>query len=128
MICLVYFFSGYSKVVESGWGWANGSTLQYYLVFHNTEYGLWLAQYYYLCKALSIFALVLEFSFPIILVFSKLAWVVLPLGLLFHIGTAITMATPFYQLRFSYIAFVDFDALGIWLLERLRIPLDLRDL
>ncbi|HSE83314.1 MAG TPA: hypothetical protein VLB01_02050 [Thermodesulfobacteriota bacterium] len=125
-VAFAYFNAGFWKIKMSGFSWANGAALQFHLIDHHlrghsiTDLGLHIAHHPMLCSALSVLTLVWELGFPIILVFPRLAWIFLPLGLSFHIGTGITMATWFYPLWFCYIAFIDFEAVGPWVKEKIR--------
>ena len=125
-VAFAYFNAGFWKIKMSGFSWANGAALQFHLIDHHlrgdsiTDLGLLIAHHPMVCSALSVLTLVWELGFPIILIFPRLAWIFLPLGLSFHIGTGITMATWFYPLWFCYIAFIDFEAVGPWVKEKIR--------
>lgn len=126
-IAYSYFNAGYWKLKVAGLSWASGTSLQFYLIDHHlrgsniTDVGLFMSQFPILCKSLSVLTLTFELGFPMILVFPRLAWIFLPAGVLFHVGTGLTMATWFYPLWFSYVAFINFESLGAWVKYKLRV-------
>ena len=96
-LCLaqMYFSAGLEKLRHTGWAWADGTSLQAYLVEHHlwgdTPQALWLAQRLWLCRVLSVLTLAFELSFWLLLLWPMLRWLYAPAGLLFHLGTALTM-------------------------------------
>lgn len=129
-VVFAYFNAGFWKLKLSGLSWVNGAALQYHLIDHNfrghniTDLGLYIAQFPLLCQLLSVLTLIFELGFPLILIFPRLAWVLLPAGVFFHIGTGITMGTWFYPLWFCYIAFINFEAVGSWISEKFKPKYD----
>jgi len=96
-ICIVqmYLSAGIQKLRKCGLKWLNGSILQSYFLNHY----LWgdmtgssrLAQNLTLCRILSILVLVFELTFWGILFVPTLTYVYAIGGILFHLGTHITM-------------------------------------
>jgi hypothetical protein len=63
-----YFLAGFAKVANAGLGWADGYTLQFYLLEKATPAGLWLAEWPTLCAGLSVMVLAFELSWPLAIV------------------------------------------------------------
>lgn len=128
LIALIYFNAGFWKLKLAGLSWMDGVTLQFHLIRHYflgqyvIDLGLMISKSPIILKILSVFTLVWELGFPIILIFPKLAWIWLPMGLFFHIGTGFTMDTWFFHVWFCYIAFIHFESAGSWIRDRLQIP------
>ena len=110
LLALAYFSSASSKLASSGFGWANGYTLQYYLIEDGLRWhrplGVWMGQQHLPVMALSWLTLVFEGTFFLVLIWSVLAWVYLPLGAAFHAGIYLAMDAPFFQLIVLYAAFI----------------------
>jgi hypothetical protein len=99
-LALVYLSAGFEKLRAGGLRWADGRTLQSYLVEHYLYTGrpqaLWLAERPRLCRWLSTAVLSWELSFWLILFFPTLAWVYVAMGLGFHAGTSIGMRIHYW--------------------------------
>jgi predicted DCC family thiol-disulfide oxidoreductase YuxK len=125
LLCLVYFFCGYSKLRNGGLTWMNGETLAYWLLQDADVYSIHLpllvAQYPLVLQPLSILVVALELTFPVILLFPGLLWLYLPAGFGFHMGTFALMNTHFVWWWFTYMVFIDWEAFGRWLKVRLGI-------
>ncbi len=93
LVCM-YFFPGYSKLLDVGWGWASAENMRAWLLAFNqgseatpfTAPGLWLAAHPALCEATGIGTLAFELSFPFVLFNRRARWVYIPGALLFHLG------------------------------------------
>jgi predicted DCC family thiol-disulfide oxidoreductase YuxK len=122
ILCLVYFLSGYAKLRIGGLDWMNGETLAYWLLqdadIFSIQLPLIVAHYPALLKPLSLFVVVMELTFPVILFVPRLIWFYLPAGLGFHLGTFLLMNTHFIWWWFTYMVFIDWDAFGRWLKAR----------
>ena len=116
ILALAYFGSGATKLKTSGILWADGYTLQaYFLMKHLEEEawaGYWIAQYYWVCVALSACTLILELTFIVVPFLSNrhpLMWFYVAAGLGLHIAIAVTMKIihflPFMGL--TYLIFLD---------------------
>lgn len=117
MYAIVYLDSGIQKLLHSGLGWMNGSTLQYYLlrdgVLRGSELAGWMAQQGPLLLALSILTIWFETTFWLVLVRPKLVWFYVPLGFCFHLGNSITHIADFYEMMALYVVFLP-QFLGHW--------------
>jgi predicted DCC family thiol-disulfide oxidoreductase YuxK len=126
---LIYFSAAMEKLLASGIDWMNGYTLQYFLVRDglrwNTELGVWLGQHHTIVMLLSIFTIVWEGIFFLVLIFPRMAYVFVPLGLAFHTGIYLTMRAPFFQWLSVYTVFFPWDRITRSLSRRvgwLRTP------
>lgn len=120
----VYFSAGLQKIRYSGASWLNGKSLQAYLL----ENYLWsdrkaafkLASMPRFCALLSVLVLLFELSFWIIIPFPFLTPIYIVGGLMFHVGTLVTMRInylkyilPVYMVFFTNMAFVLLTKAGI---------------
>ncbi len=62
----------------------------------NIPFGIWLGQQHYIAWLLSWVAILFESTFFLVLLFPRLAWIYVPLGIAFHIGIYLTMKAPFF--------------------------------
>lgn len=110
---LVYFSAAMEKLLYSGLDWMNGYTLQYFLVRDGLRWdsslGIWLGQHHFLVLVLSIFTIVWEAIFFLVLIIPSLAYVFVPLGIAFHTGIYLTMRAPFFQWYSVYTVFFPWD-------------------
>lgn len=107
-----YFLAGFAKLREAGLLWADGATLQYYLLEKATPAGLWLASHVRLCIGLSVLVLVFELSWPLGVVLRRLRPALLVAGLGFHWGTIVFLRISFWPVWFLYLLFVPWTALA----------------
>lgn len=116
LVCQIYFFSGYSKVMRAGWGWASGENIRDWMLLATQQdqrvvfdsLGPWLAARPLLCSAAGAFALALDLGFILVLV-SRRARVVLPLAAVaFHAGILLSLNYVFLNLP-HLLLFVDWD-------------------
>ena len=117
LLALAYFSSAISKLASSGLSWANGYTLQYYLIEDGLRWqrplGVWLGQQHLLVMALSWLTLIFEGTFFLVLAWPALAWLYLPVGTAFHAGIYFAMDAPFFQLIVLYAVFIPWtDVVG----------------
>jgi hypothetical protein len=91
IIGMVYLQAGLEKLLIGGVEWLAPDTFRNYLFLHPTAAGLWVAQYDWLCVVLSSVALLFQLSFISLVLWPKLRWVLLSLGILFHTGTFVLM-------------------------------------
>jgi hypothetical protein len=115
MLAFAYFGAGYCKLVESLL-WVDGYTLQGYLfdrgIRHDLDLALALGQYHGLCVVLSVLTVLLEITFPLILIWPRLAWLYVAGGLQLHVMIHFTMDINFFHyFAFNYLAFVEWPFL-----------------
>jgi hypothetical protein len=106
-----YFLAGFAKLASSGVAWADGHTLQYYLLEKATPSGLWLASHPALCAVLSALVLAFELAWPLAVVFRRLRPAFFAAGLAFHAGTIVMLRISFWPVWVLYALFVPWSAL-----------------
>ena len=108
--CLMYLSAVISKHHVSGWGWANGFTLQAYLIQDGLRWGsplaLWAAQFHTLIWLAQLVVLGFQGTFWVTLIFPRTRWLYLPLGLVFHTIIYVTLQAPFWQWMVLYVVFI----------------------
>ena len=109
------YFSAVVWKHESGLGWANGFTLQAYLVQdgirHDSSIALWLSQFHYFIYFVQLIVVTFQATFFLIIFFPKLRWIYIPLGLVLHIAILLTLTAPFYQWIALYFGFIPWSNL-----------------
>ncbi len=85
-ICTAYLQAGLEKIWISGSSWASADTFRAYLFMFDTPLGIWVSESAWLCHLLPLGTLFFQLFFCSILFFRQLAYIFLPLGVLFHIG------------------------------------------
>lgn len=121
-LAFYYFDAGLSKVVTSGFAWADGATLQYYLLHRGLPAGEWVASSLTLCRVLSWGALLFELGFPLAIVVRRLRLPFLGLGVLFHLGNHVLMNLSFWPVPATYLLAVPWSELRRTLGGRRRSP------
>ena len=110
LLSLVYLDSALCKLLTAGADWVNGYTLQYYLYndasLRGSEFGLWLARQHSAACALSWVTILWEGTFFLVLIFPRLVWIYLPLGIGLHVGMALAGVASFPQFMALYAAFI----------------------
>ena len=102
LLGLTYFSAGMAKMVHSGLRWLNGYTLQGHTLAdalsRGYPFGIWLAQQHTLAILLSVFTIVFELFFWVVLLVPR-RWAPLFLlgALLFQIGLYATGGYDFFQ-------------------------------
>jgi len=134
LICEIYLFSGWSKIVRTGLDWVSADNIRRWILYLVQDpevarfqaLGLWIASHPTICLGIAIGALVLEFGFVSVM-FSSTArrWFV-PAALAFHIGIAYAMNLTFVTALLLLI-FVNWDWVWLKALKRPagapRVPL-----
>lgn len=100
LVAQMYFSAGLMKLFTSGPRWADGATLRSKLVQYHLRYrhplARWLAEEPRRSGSLALAVLLFELTFWLVLPFPVLAWLYLPAGILFHVGTAVTMRIHYW--------------------------------
>jgi hypothetical protein len=94
-IAATYFLAGYAKLALSGPNWADGTSLQHYLLVRGAPSGIWLAAHPGVCAVLAATSLFWELTFPVVLVWPWLRWLYVPAGLAFHIVSQYVLGVGF---------------------------------
>jgi hypothetical protein len=99
MLGIAYFGAGYGKIAASP-GWADGYTLQAYLVqkylLIDKFNSLWLSQFWWVCLTLGVATLIFELTFFIIVFKPRLTWFYVLAGLGFHVSILLSMEINFF--------------------------------
>ena len=110
LLGLVYLDAALRKLYAGGLDWVNGYTLQYYLYSdaseRGSEFGLWLARQHTMACILSWITILWEGTFFLLLIFPRLVWLYLPLGIGLHVGMAMAGVASFPQFMALYAAFI----------------------
>lgn len=107
---LVYLDAALRKLYAGGVEWVNGYTLQYYLYSdasrRGSAFGLWLARQHTAACIFSWVTILWEGTFFLVLIFPRLVWIYLPLGIGLHTGMALAGVASFPQFLALYVVFV----------------------
>ena len=114
LVGIIYFFPGFWKIWESGFGWATAGNLQkqLYLFWTWSLRSSWLPsfridQHPALCRLGAIGTVSFELSFIFLLFFPELRKLAAVEGVAFHKLTEKFMRISFSSLQWSYVAFFD---------------------
>lgn len=114
-VAMVYLSGALEKLRNGGIRWIDGRSLQAYLIEHylytQRPQALWLARRPRLCRTLSALVLVWELTFWLVIFFPAAGWIYVPVGLAFHLATAIAMRIRYWV----YFCPVYFVFLAPWL-------------
>jgi len=106
-----YGGAGLSKLLDAGPAWADGYSLQYFLLDKGLPAGAWLATRLDLCRAASVLVLAWELGF-VLGVFRRLRPIFLAGGVLFHAATTAFLGVSFFSVVALYALFVPWAALA----------------
>ena len=115
LVCQIYFFAGYSKLVTSGLAWPTGENMRRSLLLLDQWVGggpgvaTWLARFPSACAALGWGGLVLELGFPLVLVSTLARRLFVPAAVLFHLAN-LWILHIFVQSMLLLLIFFDWDA------------------
>jgi hypothetical protein len=111
LFVLMYLSAVLSKLVfEGGLDWLNGYTLQYYMVQDTlrkgTLLGGWFAQHHTLIMLSQYAVVIFQATFVAAVLFPRLRWIYVPLGLGFHAANWILLQAPFPEWMALYAVFI----------------------
>lgn len=118
VVCQVYVFAAYAKLVTSGWAWATGDNVRGYLLVLNqllvwppeAAPGLTVASSPVACWTLAVGGIAFELLFPLVLLWPRTRVVLLPMAFAFHVANAVLFRI-FFQNVWLLLLFVDWDKL-----------------
>jgi Vitamin K-dependent gamma-carboxylase len=119
LLAWVYFSSALIKLRVAGWKYLSPDNLPALAIFHSLDNlhdtafrgAFWLPQVReYLPYAVG-FILVWELLFPLAIFFRRLRWLILGIGIVFHIATLPLMNIFFPHQLLMYVVFVNWDRL-----------------
>ena len=116
LLCQIYFFAGYAKLVTSGLDWPGVENVRRYLLLLNQglssapagSLGYALADLPWACALLGWGGLLFELAFPLVLFSRASRLVLLPLAVVFHVANGLLFRI-FFQNVFLLLLFVDWD-------------------
>ncbi len=89
VVCLVYMMAGLEKILVGGIDWFSAQNFKLYANLLNAEWGIWLAQYEWLCSFLLWMTVIFELGFILVLFIPKLKYIFIIGGIFFHWSTYI---------------------------------------
>lgn len=124
---LMYISAVVSKLTRGGLEWANGISLQYFMILeghkNDSELALFVSQFHHFLKFAEYIVLLFQATFFLILFFPRLKWIYLPLGLVFHLAIYVTLRAPFPQWIAMYVVYIPWALAFKWLAEQqVRLP------
>ena len=121
-IAMFYFQAGLAKLGDAGLAWADGWTLQFYLLAKGGPAAERLAASPALCCAASVAVLTFELAFPVAVFVRRLRPLAMVAGLVFHAATAVFLQVVFWPLWSLYALFLPWEAIASRLSTLLRRP------
>lgn len=119
VLAAYYCKAGIAKLHDGGLAWADGSTLQFYLMNKGDPAGMALAARPALCAAVSALVLAFELGWPLAIV-RRVRPLFLAAGVLFHASTNVLLGISFWQVVATYLVCVPWTRC----LSGLGVPLD----
>lgn len=109
-ICAAYFGSGYSKIQTSGFGWADGYTMQGYMfqryLYSFNPFAEFLVKDFQFSVIISWLTLAMETFIPFLLFLPRVKWLILIAFFMLHLGIKIIMEIDFiYSHYLVYLTF-----------------------
>jgi hypothetical protein len=128
-LCQVYLFAGYAKLFRTGLAWVSAEGVRGYVLLYNQSeqnvvfntIGPWLAAHPRLCLAAAVAAMLINFSFWIVLFSRRARRVLVPVAVVWHLGILLAMNIAFLEAPLLLL-FVDWAALRARLGGRLPAP------
>jgi len=115
-LAIGYFFAGASKLAIGGLEWVNGYTLQGILLEFDAPWSWLLRDSRTACALGSAGVVLVQITFPIVLVLPRLVRVYIPASVLFHLIAWKTIETsPFLTLWLLLCCFVPLERVPTWL-------------
>lgn len=100
LLAQIYFSSALVKLSRGGAEWMRGTNFQMALLRYRLRDGNrlaeWMARRPVMCRAAATFVLLFELLFWLVIPFPVLAWVFVPAGVAFHVGTAVLMRIHYW--------------------------------
>jgi len=126
MFGLIYFSAGICKLANGGLRWLNGYTLAYAVASdgldRGSSLGVWFSHQIGALRLLSVFTILFELGFFVVLIWPGLTLLFVLAGIAVHVGIYATQRAPFPQLVVLYIVFIEQLRRQIPLLGRVKQP------
>jgi len=112
-LCLCYLLAGIEKLLISKGAWLSPVTFKSYIALHQAPLGMQVLHHPLLCAVLPVAAMIFQLGFISILWNEKLKWIILPTGILFHIGTVVLLgiSSIINPWIFTYLFFIQWSDL-----------------
>lgn len=118
LLCWMYFFAGYSKLVTTGLAWLDPRNIRNYILAinqalgmaHRPGLGLWIADHPVLCGFVSVTGLSLELLFPFVLVVRRGRIPLVVAMVIFHLLNFLVFRIAFQSILLLLV-FIDWQAL-----------------
>lgn len=114
-IAIGYCFAAWTKLAIAGPSWLNGYTLMGILTVHDNDWAAFLCQDVWLCRLLSLGAIVVQGTFFMVFLWPLSRWFYLPSVVAFHVMTWKAMDTgPYMTLWFLLVCFLPLERVPGW--------------
>jgi len=120
-VALGYCAAGVTKLWVAGLEWMNGYTLMAMLMHYDNAGSEFVSRRVGLCRALSVFTVFVQASFPVVFVWPRARWFYLPAAVGFHLTTWWSMDTgPYITLWLLLVAFLPLERVPRWVASAWR--------
>jgi hypothetical protein len=117
LLAWAYFSSALIKLRVAGWKYLSPDNLPALAIFHSLDNlhdtafrgAFWLPQIREYLPYLVALILVWELLFPLAIVFRRVRWPILAIGVVFHIATVFLMNIAFWHQLLMYVVFINWD-------------------
>jgi len=117
LLAWVYFSSALIKLRVAGWKYLSADNLPALAIFHSLDNlhdtafrgAFWLPQVREYLPYVVGFILIWELLFPLAIFFRRLRWLILGIGIVFHLATVPLMNIGFPHQLLMYVVFVNWD-------------------
>jgi uncharacterized membrane protein len=125
---LMYISAVVAKIAYGNYSldWANGYTLQYYMIQDDirkvSPLALWVSQFHWSVLIGQVTVLFYQLTYFLVVPFARLRWIYLPIGLAFHFANYLILKAPFPQwILFLLLAYIPWSE-AFKMLARARVP------
>jgi predicted DCC family thiol-disulfide oxidoreductase YuxK len=131
LMALILSAAGASKLRHSGLDWIFTDTLSIFLIraqYHVSDadpwipWGLWIAQHKPAVTALAAMTIVVEFLFPLALVFPATRWFFVPGAFAMLLGIRALMGPTFGVFLMANVFWIRWDVVASWMRSRVQGP------
>jgi len=117
LLAWAYFSSALIKLRVAGWKYLSPDNLPALAIFHSLDNlhdtafrgAFWLPQVREYLPYVVGFVLIWELLFPLAIFFRRVRWLILAIGVVFHISTVFLMNISFPHQLLMYLVFVNWD-------------------
>ena len=117
LLAWAYFSSALIKLRVAGWKYLSPDNLPALAIFHSLDNlhdtafrgAFWLPTVREYLPYFVAFVLIWELLFPLAIIFRRLRWLILGVGVVFHISTVYLMNIAFWHQLITYVVFINWD-------------------